>query len=48
MKKNKPTGDNYRVKSVKDRSQVVDTIRKLYVKRNTDNGQLIDTEITGG
>ncbi|TQO36470.1 hypothetical protein GQ41_1048 [Arenibacter algicola] len=48
MAKNKPVGDNARKGAVKNRTQVLNTKTKLFVKRNKDNGQFMDVKTTGG
>jgi len=48
MAKNKPIGDNARKGAVKNRSQVLNPKTKLYVKRNSDNGQFMDVKTSGG
>ncbi|MCW8896596.1 MAG: hypothetical protein OQJ96_06115 [Flavobacteriales bacterium] len=48
MAVNKPTGDNARKGSVKNRSQVVNPKTGLYVKRDTSTGKFMDVKTTGG
>lgn len=48
MAKNKPVGDNARKGAVKQRSQVLNPITNLFVKRDTTTGRFMDVKITGG
>jgi hypothetical protein len=41
---NKPYGDNARKGQVKDRSQVLNPVTGLWVKRDLTNGQFIDVK----
>lgn len=44
----KNTGDNFRIGSVKNRSQVKNTKTGLFVKRNDSTGQFTAVKTTGG
>lgn len=48
MAKNKPVGDNARKGAVRNRSQVLNTKTKLYVKRDSDTGKFMDVKTIGG
>jgi len=48
MAKNKPIGDNARKGAVKNRSQVLNTKTKLFVKRDSETGRFMDVKTTGG
>lgn len=48
MAKNKPIGDNARKGAVRNRSQVLNTKTKLYVKRDSETGRFMDVKTTGG
>ena len=48
MAKNPPPGDNARKGAVKGRSQVLNPITKLYVKRDTETGRFMDVKTSGG
>jgi hypothetical protein len=48
MATNKPVGDNARKGAVKQRSQVLNTKTKLYVKRDKETGRFMDVKTTGG
>jgi hypothetical protein len=48
MAKNKPKGDNARIGAVKNRSQVLNSKTKLFVKRDSETGRFMDVKTTGG
>lgn len=48
MATNNPTGDNSRKGAVRNRSQVLNPVTGLYVKRNKENGQFMDVKTSGG
>lgn len=47
MATNPPAGDGHRNGAVKKRSQVLNPITGLWVKRNKDNGQFMDNKMDG-
>lgn len=48
MATNKPTGDNARKGSVKERSQVLNPKTDRYVKRDTESGRFMGVKTSGG
>ncbi len=48
MATNPPSGDNRRKGAVRNRTQLQNPITKLWVKRDSDNGQFMDNKTSGG
>ena len=48
MATNKPYGDNARIGSVCERSQVLNPKTQLWTKRDTETGQFMSVKKTGG
>jgi len=47
MAKNKPYGDDHRVGQVKERSQVFNPQKQIWIKRDTGTGQFMDQKSDG-
>ena len=47
MAVNRPYGDGHRIGAVRRRSQVLNPITGLYVKRDTDTGRFMDVKMEG-
>lgn len=47
MATNPPSGDGHRNGMVRKRSQVLNPVTGLYVKRNTDTGKFMDVKMDG-
>jgi len=45
MAKNPPPGDGHRVGAVRDRSQVYNPLKDVWVKRNKDDGRFLDQKV---
>jgi len=48
MAKNKPVGDNARIGAVRNRSQVLNTKTKFFVKRDSETGRFMEVKTSGG
>lgn len=48
MAKNAPVGDGKRIGAVRERSQVLNPITGLYVKRDSTTGRFMDVKTSGG